>query len=387
MVENQMSRGEITWVDILKMLAKKAKLIAWITLLALVLGAAAGVGVAMISNATYGTQVEFYISSEERNSYILSLISSDSFSEKLLLDENGLPESDKGSNAYNEALAAKEAVDAKREEMEDLEDKIKFYPTEKDKAQREYNTAKAVYDDLKKSWETYMNVQFDGFLTEQDFEDIADLKKELAVAKAAQDKASEALKSLQDEMQDSDRKRLELQDEMKELVGEKKKAYDIALAEFRSNPDNIEKTKNIKKYVTYYIEKTEKDNKINESSAQLQVSIAVKFDKEFAQELLDKIALNLPSFVEESVIAEGDERETQCEYLSVFGSVDVVDYKNPIVEAAKFGGIAAAATVLVGCLAVIVTEMFKVTDAARLAAPAEQLAIDKADEESEEEAE
>ena len=107
MVENQMSRGEITWVDILKMLAKKAKLIAWITLLALVLGAAAGVGVAMVSNATYGTQVEFYISSEERNSYILSLISSDSFSEKLLLDENGLPETDKGSNAYNEALAAK----------------------------------------------------------------------------------------------------------------------------------------------------------------------------------------------------------------------------------------------------------------------------------------
>ena len=75
----------------------KIKLIAIITLAALVLGAAGGAALAIISNATYGTQAEFYIYSESANGYILSLLRSDSFAERLLLDENGLPSNKKGS--------------------------------------------------------------------------------------------------------------------------------------------------------------------------------------------------------------------------------------------------------------------------------------------------
>ena len=132
---------------------------------------------------------------------------------------------------------------------------------------------------------------------------------------------------------------------------------------------------------------TEKDGKINESSARLVVSIAVRFDKELAQDLLDRIAKNLPSFVEESVIAEGEERETECKYLSVFGSVDTVDYKNPIIEAVKFGGIAAAAIFVVTCFVVIIVDILKSAGVAKVAAPAEQMAIEEPDETKTEETE
>ena len=128
MVENQMPQNEITILDLFKIVLKKIKLIAWITLIALLLGAATGAALAIISNATYGTQAEFYIYSEESNSYILSLLRSDSFAERLLLDENGLPADKQGTNMYNEALALKTALDAKRDEIMISKRKYNFIP-------------------------------------------------------------------------------------------------------------------------------------------------------------------------------------------------------------------------------------------------------------------
>ena len=80
------SNNELDLMDLLKILISKIKIIVCVALIAAIVGGAIGAAITFLSKRDFGTQVEFYISSEERNSYILSLISSDSFSEKLLLD-------------------------------------------------------------------------------------------------------------------------------------------------------------------------------------------------------------------------------------------------------------------------------------------------------------
>ena len=78
---------EVTVVDVFFAIKKRIKLIAFVTLLAIILGAAGGVALTLLSNANYGTTAEFRIKSAENNELILSLLKSDRFAEKLLLDK------------------------------------------------------------------------------------------------------------------------------------------------------------------------------------------------------------------------------------------------------------------------------------------------------------
>lgn len=360
MTENQTPAREITVLDIFKIINKKIKIIALITLVALILGAAGGAALAIISNATYGTQAEFYIYSEGANSYILSLLRSDSFAERLLLDENGLPSDKKGTEAYQKALAAKEATDKIIEEIEELEKQIKLYPTELSNLQRESNDTQAKYTEVYNHLVLYKNALKDTvFDTDAHNATIAQLEKDLAAANTAKNAAKSAYDAKLIESQKADTKLLELQEELTKLNSSKRAAFDIALSDFRKNKDNIAKIQTIKKSVTFNYENTSKDDKLIESQSHLYVNIAVKFDQQLAQELLDSISQKLPSFVEESVIAEGEERETECVFMSVFGSVESVDYKSPIVTSVKFGGIAAVAAFVLSCFVVLVIDIVK----------------------------
>ena len=385
MVENQTPTREVTVLDIFKILKNKIKLIAIITLAALVLGAAGGAALAIISNATYGTQAEFYIYSESANGYILSLLRSDSFAERLLLDENGLPSNKKGSQTYNDALAAKEAVDLKLEEIELKEKEIKEFPAIIAQEQRKYNDAQAVYDDLNKRLETYMSVQFENLANDAE---IAKLEKALdgidnedkskgeIDVLIARNNAKNAYNAVLDASQIAEIELLSLQDELSKLNATKKSIYDIALTDFRKDKENLDKIQTIKKSVTYNYEAV-KDEKILESQAHLYVNIAVKFDKQLAEELLNSISKSLCGFVEESVIAEGEERETECVFLSVFGSVDTVDYKNPLVEAVKFGAIAAIGAIIITSIVIIMTDILS-TPKAKEEGQDEQPALEEA---------
>lgn len=376
MVENQNPPREITALDIFKMIKSKIKILALIALIALILGTAGGAAWTIISNATYGSEAEFYIYSENSNSYILSLLRSDSFAERLLLDENGLPSNKKGTEEYNKALAAKEAVEQKLKEIDDLEKKIKLFPTEISNLQRAYSDLQNQYETLNKRLENYMGVQIESIANA---EAIVTLEKEIVETGKQKNDAKKAYEDKLLESQNADQLLLNLQEELVELTDERKTAFDVALSDFRKNEENISTIKDIKKSVTFNYQTGEKDNKIDESQSHLYVNIAVKFDKQLAQKLLDSISDKLPSFVEESVIAEGDERETECVFLSVFGSVGSVNYKNPVIEAAKFGAIAMVGAFVVGCCIVVVVDMIKNSAASK--AKEEQAALEESSEE------
>jgi len=382
--------------DIFKILIKKSKLIAWVTLMALILGAAAGAVLAIISNATYGSKVEFYISSEEANNYILSLLRSDSFAERLWLDENGLPENKKGTTPYNDAVQAKTNLELKIQEIEELEQSIKLAPARIAQAQRAYNDAQTNYTTLYNQWNTYMTVYIGDEKTYADeivrlgklIDGIAgnELNSETPDAKIVWETAKAVYNAELDKNQANEEALLIAQEELADLSDAKTRAYDKVLADFRNDEETIKKIQDTKKAVTYEYEETDAE-KPNESKSHLYVSIAVKFDKEFAQTLLNRISKTLSSFVEESVIAKGEEQDTDCVLLSVIGAIDTVDYKNPLKESLKFGAIAMAIALVIICFGVIIADVLRISGVKELPTPAEHPVLDEESEKKEEQSE
>ena len=86
MDSKQTNTGEVTIIDVFFVIKKKIKIIAFITLIATILGAATGIAFAFLSNTNYGATAEFRLKTNGNNSYVLTLLKSDRFAEKLLLD-------------------------------------------------------------------------------------------------------------------------------------------------------------------------------------------------------------------------------------------------------------------------------------------------------------
>ena len=149
---------EITLLDMANSLVKKWKLIVWVTLAALVLGAVVGLAMALIGNRNYGTRVEFFISSDKSNSYILSMVKSDSYAEALLMDENGLPGDFKGTQEYKDAKALLD----REEELEDLikekEDELDPFDFKLSKLSRESTEVQAAYNEAVALLEMYKKI-------------------------------------------------------------------------------------------------------------------------------------------------------------------------------------------------------------------------------------
>ena len=116
MYDEKENAQEITLLDMVNSLIKKWKIIVWVTLAALILGAVAGLGMALIANRNYGTRVEFFVSSDKANNQLLSVLKSDKYAEALLMDENGLPGEFKNTEEY----AAAKALLEQEESLEKL---------------------------------------------------------------------------------------------------------------------------------------------------------------------------------------------------------------------------------------------------------------------------
>ena len=338
MNENTNNAQEITLLDILKVIKKRIKNILCITLAALLVGGLAGAALAFLNNATYGAKAQFYVTSPDSNAYILSLLRSDSFAESLLLDENGLPADKVGTDEYNALLAMKDEVDALELENKNKELELAKYPTRISNAQRNYQTAQAEYE----------------FLATLVIENTGTDTTELAAAKALRDSARIAYETALNESQlltetIDDNARL-----IKEKKEEIKKATDIILVDFRQNEDNQSKVDKIKKSVTYQYAESETVSK----QASLTVSIAVKFDRELAEEIAPKINEKLPEFVEDSIVSEKNTDKAECTVISLAGDVGSADYKNPITQAVKYGALLTAAGLVISAAVYVVVDLF-----------------------------
>ena len=382
MNESSNSTREITLLDIFKILKKRIKIIACVALVALLLGGAAGAGLAVLNNANYGTQMRFYITSTEENNYILSLLQSDGFAESLLLDKNGLPAEKQGSTEYQNVLTLKEAADKLEAQKEEKELLLEKYPNKITAAQRKYQEAQNKYDALYDRFTLYTTAPVQSEFAGK----IAELSTSMEQAATARNEAKDAYDALLDENQNIQEEIDDLTLAIKKAKEDVKAATDIVLADFRANDNNLDQVAKVKKSITYQYALENNKAEIDASQSLLFVKISVPFDQAFAERMLDELTLKLPSYVEDSVVPEKDEKKPECTFISVDGRVGSVDYKNPLTEAVKFGAILLiASAVLMSALFVFIEIFIKIP--AKMEEAAEAKALNANDVEETDEAE
>ena len=193
--KNNTSAPLLSGVDIVSIILKKWKLIVCLSLILAVV-ASAGVFVLVKVGTTYGNSVDFYLSRKDSRKVLLPILQSESFAEKLLLDEYGLPEELAGTNneQYEEAKAA---VIAFREARESLKATRKEYgrinlalTTPKDPVtgetitsfeliEHEYGRLCNIYDAIYSMLSTYKGVDTDSIVTEGHIQKIAENANQL----------------------------------------------------------------------------------------------------------------------------------------------------------------------------------------------------------------
>lgn len=116
----QNTKKEINIVDLWQVFTKNIVLLIVVALIGTVICGAVG-GVLAYVNVSYETTLKFSVSPTDDTDALLYNLQSEAFAEKLLLEENGLPEkSECDPEDYAAALAAIEAFDAAREQKRAL---------------------------------------------------------------------------------------------------------------------------------------------------------------------------------------------------------------------------------------------------------------------------
>ncbi len=361
MSENTNEVREITILDILKSLRKRVKQIICIALIALILGGAAGAAFTMLSNATYGAKAEFYITSDEANNLILSLLRSDSFAESLLLDENGLPADKQGTEQYNKVLKLKDNLAALKEEKELAEREVERYPAMLAVKNRAYSASQERYNSIKELLGDVYSGQ------NPDPEIINEYKAELAAAEKTMSDDKAAYNDLLEKSEALNVKIDDLTREISKANSEVKRETTNILADLRKTQTHIEKVEKVKKSISFSYAENANENKeaAGPSRSLLYVSVAVKFDKALAEQVVNKLTLTLPSYVEDSIVPDKEEEAPACTFVSGGGAIDMVDYENPVIEAIKFAliGLVVGAVGAIGVF--IIVDVFTKSTAAK----------------------
>lgn len=334
--------NDVTLFDMLKALLKKWKSLLCITLVALMVGAGIGAAMSLMTSKSYGASVEFYITSEKANRYILSLVKSDSFAEELLMDENGLPAEYKDTDGYKVAADIKKQINDLSKELEKIEDELVYYPRKVSDALKLSNDAQKEYEEISK----HLEIMYGSGDAISYKDQIIDAERELDAAKAKKDQAKADYNAIyaehEDKKEEVSKKTQEIDDLKQEFYLIKKELVDV----YRGDATNTEKIIKIKESVTYNYD----DNKDIDSQAVLKVEIAVTEDKDAAKMLLEKLPEKMPEFISDNV-----NQEIGCEYMSALSTVKELAICPLVSTAVKYGVIAAAIMlVLSSCVTVAV---------------------------------
>ncbi|MBQ4091030.1 MAG: hypothetical protein IJC64_01800 [Clostridia bacterium] len=386
--KNNTSAPLLSGVDIVSIILKKWKLIVCLSLILAVV-ASAGVFVLVKVGTTYGNSVDFYLSRKDSRKVLLPILQSESFAEKLLLDEYGLPEELAGTNneQYEEAKAA---VIAFREARESLKATRKEYgrinlalTTPKDPVtgetitsfeliEHEYGRLCNIYDAIYSMLSTYKGVDTDSIVTEGHIQKIAELEERLEIARTERDLYKkhaydparlETLACYENYMLET-RKTNDLKDEADKLVEE-------VLIEWRNNEEVQKQIRKITKAMTFgYIipEQTEDElpDDVESGSANqiinfsfLKVSVAVEGDQEFADFIISRLKRTLPSFVELTIDDLASTLDTECNLISTFSSARELNPESTLITLVLTFGLTFVAVAVIVAIAVACAEWLR----------------------------
>lgn len=358
MNDNVQNTTELDLIDLLKILGSKIKLIVCVALIAAIAGGAFSAAITLFARKNFGAQVEFYITPSS-DSQVLYLLSSERFAEKLLLDENGLPEGASGED-YDKALAAKNAYYDALENLDEAKKASKEAPRELAIAQKAYEEKQKAYEEAYDLLSIYKGAQDEVAKQDGHKEMLALYEDEVEKTKAENDIAKKAYYAASQKALEANHKLESAKEDATEAKKLADEASEIILENWRSQGDNREKISKISESVTYSyldVETTSTNDSENKQISRFLVAqISVARDEELAKTLLNRMREVLPTYVEENVVrTEETEQETDCILISTTVAVENLAKNTLVLDIVKFALIGMVGALAVTCIAVMIT--------------------------------
>ena len=356
------TQSPITFAAIVKMFRGKAKTLIISALIAVVIGGALGAFLT-VSETSYGSTVNFYLTTKDGTQALLPLLNSDSFAEKLLLDENGLPpktECDpedydaalKAINEYNDAVEVKRAL-AKQTSV----------------LAAEYTVKETTYNALLDEYENRYNELY-MYLSAQD--EIAKGENHAATIQYYEKKLEEARDALEAFTPEYLDKKTEKASNADALVKAKndvidkrylaQEAAEKVLASWRQKNDVKNLVHIINDSVSYEYAKlvegvsagTVAESEGNQNAAFLVITVNVPKDRETAEMIVEKLKERVPYFVEDNIERLTGVNDPKCTLISTFGDVVKIGGSGLIKAVITYALIAAVLVVVVAAFIIVV---------------------------------
>ena len=293
-------------------------------------------------------------------------MNSDSFAEKLLLDENGLPpkaecDEDDYNNAKDKVKAYNDALAIKRDSAKNAETLAAQVSEKKaiyDLRLAEYTR---IYDLLNAYLNAYNSAAADGSETDasnligiiNDYQQKLDLFKEESL-----DPAKNDYNLVLNEKNTNDIKLANAKKDVEITRSEMEKALEIVLAPWRESEDVRQKVSVIRESVSFEYAKLNDSASStapdNENAAFLVITVNVANDEEMAEFITEQIISIAPDYVEKNIERITDVSDPHCTLISTFANTqkDIDDemWVNVLLVVAGLG----VGTLVVSCFAVVI---------------------------------
>lgn len=371
---------QLTFADIIKMFRGKLKIIICVALIAAIIGGAAGV----FSTCFFipaGADIKFYLNPGANTQTLLQHLKSDSFAERLLLNEYGLPDDPTGLTGYKEAEDAVKEMLSARETVIELDKKLTNFnyaistePDAKDYEKITFNEIDKRHSELVAQYEKYyalLEVYKSAFSDK-----VADQPSHIEKTQEYEDAVAKALDELEDYrnnyyypktiqktalIDEFNRARADLK-EKRDTADEK---VEIVLAQWRNDPEVQRIVSIIRESVTYKYATIVEDDIIKDSAnvneveqntnfSFLEISVNVSNDKEAAQLIVEKIKERTPDFIILNLEKLTGVAEAKCTLISTFAEAKKIGQESVIKNILIFAAIAAAVVVVIACAVIII---------------------------------
>ena len=369
----------LTFIDVVRMFKKKTViLIVCLSLVAAILGGVGGY-IYFSSSSSYGTEITFYLSYKDSTHALLPLLNSDSFAEKLLLDENGLPpKAECDLDDYNKASAAVEAYNEAVMRKREYAILSKSFPSAIAEKKSVYDSDLAEYNRIYNLLNAYLSAyqsatentsEKDVVTTASELlEKISDYEIKLNEAATKMKASKEEYDAISSKKLVNDVNLAKAKQDVKDTRLEMEGALEVVLKNWREKDDIREKIDLIRESVSFEYAKLNESNVAsetveNENAAFLIITINVDDDEDMAKFITEQVILRTPDYVEKNIERINDVSDPHCTLISTFAdtrkNIDSEMLKNTLLVTAISGGGTLAASCAVVVLYNLIPEDMK----------------------------
>ena len=381
----EQTESGISLMDIVKMLLGKIKLLIFVLLAGAIAGCSLGIATTYNTHY-YGAALEFYVNprrsssaTENQSQYgvygaygknvmdnMVKLLSSESFAEKLMLDESGLPrdwlEADMRADMIaliEEANAAVDAVTAIEEELEEMDKQLPIIQEDYNFVNQTYSEVNAAYKSAQALLQSAQSGAVGSSTIEEYKKAVEEAEAELEEVKAERDEKYEALYQIKINRIQKDLDREDADEKALELLEEVEKAKEDILNEWRQTyayKQELMLVKNSLKFAYLEDEEISATDTNDFARSFFYVQISSLNDEDFAKFLRQRIKEELPIYIEANMAVPSGYDGTNCLQTT---RIDTIHDLNPGLmknQALKYGLLLAAAAFVVACVVVIIME-------------------------------